>query len=71
MGKQNISDTILGMNYDGYGVVLGATTPIGNGTFYGMVGYMDAEYQNGGYFVNGAGNNVSFDRYDASIDVKR
>lgn len=71
MGKQNISDTILGMNYDGYGVVLGATAPIGNRTFYGMVGYMDAEYQNGGYFVNGAGNNASFDRYDTSIDVKR
>lgn len=70
MGMQNISDTILGMDFDGYGMVLGATAPVGNGTFYGMVGYMDAEYQHDGYFVNGDAN-VSFDFYDASIDVKR
>lgn len=37
--------SILTQNYDGYALALGASVPLGGGTFKAMVGYMDAEYQ--------------------------
>lgn len=37
--------SILTQNYDGYALALGASVPLGGGTFKTMVGYMDAEYQ--------------------------
>lgn len=38
-------DNVLASNYDGYGIVLGAAAPAFGGTFYGTLGYLDAEDQ--------------------------
>lgn len=35
----------LGLDFDGYGITLGASAPVMGGTFHAMVGYLDAESQ--------------------------